>query len=222
MIFDVACNKEMLLDGQKSILVCTKCGSCEHYTVYVTLYNRLMKPLWRKCIYKRSDNFKAILNLFFNGGKQLVPDNVMKAIRNETNNKTNILHNFEIPLTIPILECILKRNKMTKYENGIYYIFFKINGQPFRYVTAREYNIMLNAFNVVSSIYDKYKPKGRKSFLNYYFVLNKLLIMLGKIEYAKYMPQLKTHSKQKELERVWDLITEDPEWVVALRKQKII
>ena len=31
--------------------------------------------------------------------------------------------------------------------------------------------------------------------------------MLGKIEYAKYIPQLKTHSKQKELERVWDLIT---------------
>ena len=44
----------------------------------------------------------------------------MKAIRNETNNKTNILYNYEIPLTNPILECILKRNKMTKYKNGIY------------------------------------------------------------------------------------------------------
>ena len=74
-----------------------------------------MKPLRRKCIYKRSDNFKAILNQFFDGGKQLVPDDVMKAIRNETN-KTNMLYNYEIPLTIPILECILKRNKMTKYK----------------------------------------------------------------------------------------------------------
>ena len=146
----------------------------------------------------------------------------MEAIRNETNNETNILYNYEIPLTIPILECILKRNKMTKYKNVIYYIFFKIYGQPFPYVMAREYNMMLNALNVVSSIYDKYKPKGRKSFLNYYFVLKQILIMLGKIEYAKYIPQLKTHLKQKELERVWDLITKDPEWVVALRKQKIV
>ena len=81
--------------------------------------------------------------------------------------------------------------------------------------------MMLNAFNVVSSIYDKYKPKGRKSLLNYYFVLKKILIMLEKIEYAKYIPQLKTHSKQKELEPVWDLITKDPVWVVALQKQKI-
>ena len=135
-----------------------------------------MKPLRRKCICKRSDNFKAILNQFFNGGKQLVPDDVMKAIMHETNNKTNILYNYEIPLMIPILECILKRNRMTKYKNGIYHIFFKRNSQPFPYVTAREYNMMLNAFNVVSSIYDKYKPKGRKVFkINYHFVLKKII-----------------------------------------------
>ena len=46
--------------------------------------------------------------------------------------------------------------------------------------------------------------------------------MLGKVKYAKYIPSLKTHSKQKELERVWELITKDPEWAVALRKRKII
>ena len=39
---------------------------------------------------------------------------------------------------------------------------------------------------------------------------------------AKYIPKLKTHSKQKELERVWELITKDPEWAVALRKRRIV
>ena len=86
---------------------------------------------------------------------------------------------------------------------------------------TKEYNLILNVFNVVSSIYDKYKPIGRKSFLNYYFVLKKILIMLGKIKYAKYIPRLKTRSKQNELERVWELITKDPEFSVALHKQKI-
>ena len=61
----------------------------------------------------------------------------------------------------------------------------------------------------------------RKSFLSYSFVLKKLLIMLGIVEYAKYIPQLRTHSRQKELERVWELITKDHEWAVALRKRKI-
>ena len=82
--------------------------------------------------------------------------------------------------------------------------------------------IRVKVFDVVSTIYDKYKPKGRKSFLNYSFVLKKILIMLDKVEYAKYIPQLKTHSKQKELEQVWELITKDREWAVALRKRKIV
>ena len=81
----------------------------------------------------------------------------------------------------------------------------------------KEYNSILNVFNVVSSIYDKYKPNGRKSFLN----SKRVLIMMGKVEYSKYIPPLKIHSKQKELERVWNLITNDPEWAVALRKQRI-
>ena len=107
------------------------------------------------------------------------------------------------------------------YKGSLYYIYFKLSDKSFSHIMTKEYNLILNMFDVVSSIYDKYKPKGRKSFLNYYFVLKKILIMLRKIEYAKYIPPLKTRSKQNELERVWELITKDPEWVVALQKQKI-
>ena len=190
----------MLIDYQNSHLVCTNCGLCEYYPVYVTSYNHTMKPLRTKCLYKRSDNFKAVLNKFFYYGKQFVPDDVIEVIRNETHNKTNILYNYTISLTIPILECILKRNKMMKYKNSIYYIFFKLNDQPFPHITTNEYNLILNVFDVVSSIYDKYRPKGRKSFPNYPFVLKQILIMRGMVQYAKYIPQLKTNSKQKELE----------------------
>ena len=175
-----------------------------------------MQPLRRKCIYKRSDNFKVILNQFFYGGKKLVPDDVMETIKDEICNETNILHNYTIPITIPMLECILKRNEQSMYKDSIYFIYFKLSGGSFPHITPKEYNIILSVFNVVSSIYDKYKPNDRKSFLNYSFVLKKLLIMLRKVEYAKYIPQLKTHSKQKELERVWELITKDREWAVAL------
>ena len=211
----------MTIDYQKSTLVCMKCGLCEYYPVYVASYNHTMQPLRRKCLYKRSDNFKVILNQFFYGGKKLVSDDVMEAIRNEIHDGTNILYNYTIPLTIQILECILKRNELMIYKDSIYFIFFKLSGKSFPHITTKEYNTILNAFNIISSIYDKYKTKGRKSFLNYHFVLKKLLIMLGKVEYAKYIPPLKTCLTQNELEQVWELITKDPEWAVALRKQKI-
>ena len=217
----IDCNMVKTIDYQKSTLVCMKCGLCEYYPVYVTSYNHSMQPLRKKCICKRSDNFKVMLNQFFYGGKKFVQDDVMEAIRNEIHDGTNILYNYTIPLTIPILECILKRNELTMYEGSLYYIYFKLSDKSFPHITVKEYNLIINVFNIVSSIYDKYKPKGRKSFLNYSFVLKKLLIMLGKVEYAKCIPPLKTRSKQNKLERVWELITKDPEWAVALRKQKI-
>ena len=40
-------------------------------------------------------------------------------------------------------------------------------------------------------------------------------------QYAKYIPKLKTHLKQNELEWVWELITKDPEWTAALRRQRL-
>ena len=218
----INCNREMTIDYQRSTLVCTKCGLCEYYPVHVASYSHTMQPLRRKCIYKRSDNFKVILNQFIYGGKKHVPDDVMETIRGEIHDGTNILYNYTISIMIPILECILKRNELTMYKDSIYFINFKLSGKSFPHITTKEYNLVLNVFNVVNIIFDKYKPDGRKSFLNYSFILKKILIMLGKVEYAKCIPSLKTHSKQKELERVWELITKDPEWVVALRKRKII
>ena len=86
---------------------------------------------------------------------------------------------------------------MTKYKNSISYIFFKLNSQPIPCIMTKEYFMILSVFNDVSSIYDKCKPKGRKRFLNYYFVLKRILIMLGKIEYAKYIPKIPTEKYQK-------------------------
>ena len=220
--FCMVCKLRKIVDYKRSTLVCTKCGLCEYYPVYVVSYNYTMQPSRRKCIYKRSENFKVILNQFFYGGNRVVPDDIMETIRDEIHDGTNILYPYEIPLMIPILECILKRNELSMYKDSIYFIYFKLSGGSFPHITMKEYNTILSVFNVVSSIYDKYRPNDRKSFLNYSFVLKKLLIMLGKVEYAKCIPQLKTHSKQKELERVWELISKDHEWAVALRKQKIV
>ena len=54
-----ACNKKMVLDYRKSILVCRKCDLCKYYPVYITSYNHSMNPLRRKCVYIRSVNFKV-------------------------------------------------------------------------------------------------------------------------------------------------------------------
>ena len=197
--FCMVCKLRKTVDYERSILTCTKCGVFEYYPVYVSSYNHTMQPSRRKCIYKRYDNFKVILNQFFYGGKRVVPDDVMVVIKDEIHDETNMLYPYEIPLMILILGCILKRNGLTIYKDSIYYVFFKLSGVPYPYISTKEYNIMLKVFDVVSTIYNKYKC-NRKSFLNYPFILKQILIMRGMDQYAKYIPQLKTHSKQKELE----------------------
>ena len=163
--FCMDCKLRKIVDYERSTLVCTKCGLCEYYPVYVVSYNHTMQPSRRKCIYKRSDNFKVILNQFFYGGNRVVPDDIMKTIGDEIHDGTNISYPYEIPLTIPILEYILKRNELTLYKDSIYFIYFKLSGGSLPYITTKEYYTILNAFNVISSIYDKYKPNDRKSFL---------------------------------------------------------
>ena len=189
--FCMGCKLRKTVDYERSTLVCTKCGVFEYYPVYVQSYNHTMRYSRRKCIYERYDSFKVILNQFFYGGNKVVPDDIMKTIWNEIHDETNILYNYTIPIMIPILECILKRNKMMKYKNSIYFIYFKLSGVPFPHINTKEYNTILNTFNVVSTIYDKYKPKGRKSFLNYPFVLKQILIMRNMDQYAKYISKLK-------------------------------
>ena len=49
--FCMDCSLEMTVDCQKSTLVCTKCGLCEYYPVYVASCNHTMQPLRRKCVY---------------------------------------------------------------------------------------------------------------------------------------------------------------------------
>ena len=134
----IDCNMKMTIDYQKSTLVCMKCGLCEYYPVYVASYNHMTQPSRRKCIYKRSDNFKVILNQLFYGGKKLVPDDVMEMIRDEIHDETNILYPYEIPLTIPVLECILKRNKLMIYKDSIYFIYFKLSVKSFPHITVKE------------------------------------------------------------------------------------
>ena len=63
--FCMDCKLRKIVDYERSTLVCTKCGLCEYYPVYVVSYNHTMQLSRRKCIYKRSDNFKVILNQFF-------------------------------------------------------------------------------------------------------------------------------------------------------------
>ena len=136
-IIIIDCNVALMIDYQKATLFCGICSLSQLNQVYVTSYNHMMQPARRKCFYKGSDNFKVILSQFFYGGKQFVPYDVMETIRDEIHDEPNILYNYTIPIIIPILECILKRNELTMYKGSLYYIYFKLSGKSFPHIMAK-------------------------------------------------------------------------------------
>ena len=109
-----------------------------------------MQPSRRKCFYKRSDNFKVILSQFFYGGKQFVPYDVMETIKDEIHDETNILYIYTIPIMIPVLECILKRNELTMYKGSLYYIYFRLNGKSFPHI--RQNNTIQYSMHLTLSV----------------------------------------------------------------------
>ena len=67
----------------------------------------------------------------------------------------------------------------------------------------------------------KHLPNNRKSSISDNFVLHKILLVLGKVEYCRLIPNPGCESTLTKLNKKCDRITRDPEWVEALQKQKI-
>ena len=75
---------------------------------------------------------------------------------------------------------------------------------------------------LINKLYKKHLPNNRKSFLPYNFVLQKILLVLGKVDYCRLIPNPGCDSTLTKLNKIWDRTVRDPEWVEALLKQKIV
>ena len=75
-------------------------------------------------------------------------------------------------------------------------------------------------FELINKSYKKHLPNNRKSFLSYNFVLQKILLVLCKVDYFRLIPNSGCKLTLTKLNKIWDQITRDPEWVEDLRKRK--
>ena len=105
-----------------------------------------------------------------------------------------------------------------RYKRDIYNIYFALTKKtPPRLSQKAEMY-----FKLINKLYKKHQQNNRKSFLSYNFVLQKISLVSGKVDYCRLIPNPGCESTFTELNKIWDRITRDPEWVEALRKQKIV
>jgi uncharacterized Zn finger protein (UPF0148 family) len=118
----------------------------------------------------------------------------------------NLVKNSNIDITYKNVKNILKRNNLSKHYEDIWYIMTYINPniEVFR-LTNDEENRLCFLFIKVQQIWDRIKPKDRKSIISYPFIITELLDIINRPDLKKffYLPRF---NKVFEYKIMWNRI----------------
>ena len=144
------------------------CGVCS-YNIFVVGYNEsTLIDKKRKCIYKRDEYFLSKIGKFLCQEPVKIPNRAMRLLEGELHNSVNILYCYSQvdSLTIPMLEQLLKGNKLMRYKCDIYNLYFTLTKKATPQLTTRECQKVEMYFKLMNKLYKKHLPNNRKSFLH--------------------------------------------------------
>jgi len=204
------CNVEKTLCISEGCYVCDSCGETEYIIIesegvnYKDVNND--KP---KYPYKKINHLKEKLNQFQSKETAEVPDSVYNTIMLELKRKMIVRYKNLSPLMI---KSILKKHKLTNYYEHLQQIYCKItNSSPMILQRELEEEI-IHRFQTMQPSFQKHCSGIRNNFLSYSYVLNKLFIILGYENYAKYFGLLKSKDKLRSQDSIWSKICKDMNW----------
>ena len=186
--------------------VCYECGVFYEKQEFVVtdLSNYKVR---HKRIYKRLDHFKEVLCQFQGKEGKHIPPEVIDGI------KDNIANDKE-SITLLDIKQSLRKLKFNKYVENIFYIQHVLAGTTLPYIRREAEDKMVRLFKQVERVYGVTRPLAnfaRTSFLNYYYVLYKLLESLQP-ELLPRVPLLKTSLRLKQHDTLWRDICEELDW----------
>ena len=111
----------------------------------------------RKCICKRDEYFQSKIGKFLCREPLKIPDSVLRLIGGELCNSDNILYCYSQvdSLTTPILEQLLKKNKLIRYKLDIYNIYFALTKKTPPRLSMRECQKAEMYFKLINKLYNK-------------------------------------------------------------------
>jgi hypothetical protein len=185
--------------------MCEECGVFYETQEFIVtdLSNFKIK---HKRIYKRLDHFKEVLSQFQGKEGKDIPRTVIERLRESIKNDSP---------TILEVKQNLRKLKLNKYVENVLYIHHVLSGTPLPYIKREIEDKMIRLFKQLERVFGLVRsrvPFARTSFLNYYYVLFKLLDYLQQPELLHRVPLLKTHVRVKQHDALWRHICEELEW----------
>ena len=193
---------------------CYECGVFYEKQEFVVTDLRNYK-VKHKRIYKRLDHFKEVLCQFQGKEGKHIPPELLAGI------KDNIAKDRD-SITLLDIKQSLRRLKLNKYVENIHYIQHILAGTALPYIRREAEDKMVRLFKQIERVYGSTRQRvnfPRNSFLNYYYVVYKLLESLQP-ELLHRVPLLKTSLRLKQHDTLWRDICEELDW--AFRPTKVI
>ena len=187
--------------------MCEECGVFFEKQEFVVtdLSNFKIK---HKRIYKRLDHFKEVLSQFQGKEGKEIPKEVVDKLRENINKE-------KTTITLNDVKLGLRKLKLNKYVENILYIHHVLTGTPLPYIKREMEDKMVRLFRQLDRVFGLVRSKvpfARTSFLNYYYVLFKLLDAMSQGELLYRVPLLKTSVRLKQHDALWRHICEELDW----------
>ena len=205
------------IEGEQDLegIICSECGMyihidrMDHETLSYKDNDRVsVAPPY---VYKRINHFNEWLSQFqakeTTNIPQSVYDNLVREFRKYRINDLSKLNPRKI-------RNILKQMgaEYTKYYEHVPHIICKINKLAPPHIDALTEDRLRLMFKEVQEPYEKHKPKSRKNFLSYSYVLHKFFELLELDQYLEYFPYLKDHTKLRLQDDIFEKICNDLKW----------
>lgn len=196
------CNVEKILEIKESSYICPECGIME----YVILDEDNMIKDYSP--YQRKNHFKEWLNQFQAKETTEIPDKVFTDIKNEL--EKHRISDYS-SINRETMQIILKKLGYNKLYEHNPFIINKITGISAPKISRSIEEKFINMFMKIQEPWEIYKPKGRKNFLSYPYILYKFSELLELDYLLPYFPLLKPE-KLKEHDVIWEKFCKHLKW----------
>lgn len=203
------CNVQLYLDASQSDLICPECGLCK-ITLTIDLavsyrdaQNYEYKSQFR---YDKKSHLLDWLRRLTSSEKTFIPEDLLNKIKIEI--KKDQITDYSV-LTTKQIKKYLKKIEMTEYYDNIITIINRLNNlPPFKLSEQVEERINI-MFQQIREPFERFKPKTRKNFFSYPFILAKFFKILELDEFIPYLIMLKSEEKIREQDMIFEKIVKE-------------
>ena len=183
--------------------VCYECGCFYDVPEFVAhdLYNYYKRT---KRVYNRMDHFKEVLSQFQGREGKQIPPGIMDLIKAQ----------IKVPeeASMDHLKLAIKKLKLTSYMENLNSILGAITGEEPPYIPRVVEEKLIRMFKGIDRVYTEVQRDERKSFLNYNYILFKLLESEGEFALLPRVPLLRTRLRLRQHDTVWKQMCDKLGW----------